>query len=284
MTSWLRPQSSARPTLRRPWLRGAVALLTLSAVSAAAPPTAPPVVATPASVVKPVLAPAAAVSGCAMDEPMRLITEARARFEKVTDYTCTLVKKERINGQLTPVNVIAMSVHNEPFSVDLRWIEPKNMVGQEACYVTGRNKGKMRAKSAGFLGAVGFMSIDPTDPRALKTSKHAITQSGIDNMIHSFAEKWEIERQLNVTQVRIGEYEYNKRRCIRVETIHPTNPDNQFLTYRTLLYFDKDSRLPIRMECYDWPHQQGEAGELSEVVSFANLRLNVGVDNAMFNH
>ena len=177
-----------------------------------------------------------------------------------------------------------MSVQNEPFSVDLKWIEPKNLTGQDACYVCGRNNGQMRVKSAGFLGAIGFVSIDPTDARAKKTSKHSITESGIGNMIQCFEEKWEKERQLNLTQVRIGEYEYNKRRCMRVETIHPTNPDNQFLSYRNVLYFDKDSRLPIRMECYDWPHRQGDLGELSEVVSFANLRLNVGVKDEMFNH
>jgi len=34
-------------------------------------------------------------------------------------------------------------------------------------------------KSAGLLGAVGFVSIDPTDPRAQKTSHHAITEAGI---------------------------------------------------------------------------------------------------------
>ncbi len=219
-----------------------------------------------------------------MDEPLRLLGEARARFEKVTDYTCTLVKKERINGQLTPINVMAMSVRNEPFCVDLRWIEPKNMVGQDACYATGRNSGQLRVKSAGFLGAIGYVSIDPNDARAKKTSKHSITEAGIGNMLNQFAEKWEDERRLNVTQVHISEYDYNKRRCTCVETIHPTNPDNQFLSYRTLLYFDKESRLPIRMECYDWPHRPGEPGELLEVVSFANLRLNVGVDEAMFNH
>ncbi|HBI42535.1 MAG TPA: hypothetical protein DDY78_06710 [Planctomycetales bacterium] len=273
---------SARVTFFRPWLRGAVALLTLTTVSAASPPASPPVTVQPVLLTKP--APTTRVAASAMDEPLRLITEAQAHFEKVTDYTCTLVKKERINGQLTPDHVVAMSVHNEPFSVNLRWIEPKNMVGQEACYVTGRNDGKMRAKSAGFLGAIGFMSIDPTDPRALKTSKHAITEAGIGNMIQCFADNWEIERQLNLTQVHIGEYQYNKRRCIGVETIHPTNPDNQFHTYRTILYFDKNNGLPIRMECYDWPHRQGEAGELTEVVSFANLRLNVGVDEAMFKH
>ncbi len=118
----------------------------------------------------------------------------------------------------------------------------------------------------------------------MKTSKHAITGAGIGNMINRVAEDWAIERQLNVTQVRMGEYEYNKRRCERVETIHATNPDNRFHTSRTILYFDKNTGLPIRMECYDWPHRQGDTGELSEVVSFANLRLNVGVDEAMFKH
>ena len=117
-----------------------------------------------------------------------------------------------------------------------------------------------------------------------KTSKHSITEAGIGNLINQFTEKWQIERQLNVTQVRLGEYEFNRRRCVRVETIHPTNPDNQFLSYRTVLYFDKGSQLPIRMECYDWPHGQGDAGELLEVVSFANLRVNVGVRDEMFNH
>jgi hypothetical protein len=273
---------SARVAFFRPWLRGAAALLTLTTVSAASPPSSPPTTAQPASLTR--RATTAPVAASAMDEPMRLMTEARARFEKVTDYTCTLVKRERINGQLTPDNVVAMSVHNQPFSVDLRWIEPKNLVGQEACYVAGRNGGNMRVKSAGFLGVAGFLSIDPTDPRAQKTSKHSITEAGIGNMINGIAEKWEIERQLNVTQVRIGEYEYNKRRCMRVETIHPTNPDNQFLTYRTILYFDKSTGLPIRMECYDWPRGKGDAGELSEVVSFANLRLNVGVGDEMFNH
>jgi hypothetical protein len=273
---------SSRVAFLRPWLRGAAALLTLTTISAASPPASPPVTVQPVSIVKP--AATAPIAASVMDEPLRLIAEARDRFEKVTDYTCTLVKKERIDGKLTPDNVIAMSVHNEPFSVDLRWIEPKNMVGQEAIYVNGRHDGNMRVKSAGFLGAIGFVSIEPTDPRALKTSKHAITGAGIGNMIHRIAEDWEIERQLNVTQVHINEYEYNKRRCIRVETIHLTNPDNRFHTYRTILYFDKNCGLPIRMECYDWPQRQGDVGEISEVVSFANLRLNVGLADAMFNH
>ena len=219
-----------------------------------------------------------------MDEPLRLLAEARSHFEKVADYTCTLVKKERINGEMTPDNIIAMSVRNEPFSVNLHWMEPRSIAGQEACYVVGRNDGKMRVKSAGLLGAVGFISIDPTDPRAQKTSRHAITEAGIGNLIQRFTGHWEVERKLNVTQVKIGEYEYAKRRCVRVETVHTSNPDNQFLCYRTVLYFDKESHLPIRVELYDWPTGDGDKGALIEVVNYTKLQLNVGLSDDLFNH
>jgi hypothetical protein len=219
-----------------------------------------------------------------MDEPLRLLAEARAGFEKVTDYTCTLVKKERIDGELTPDHVISMAVRNDPFSVDLRWLKPTDLAGQEACYVAGRNDGQMRVKSAGVLGVVGFVSVDPADPRAKKASHHSITEAGIGNLLERFAGRWEQEKKLSLTQVKVGDYDYNKRRCVRVETVHPTNPDNQFLCYRTVLYFDKENHLPIRMETYDWPHGDGDKGALTEEVNFTNLRLNVGLGDEVFDH
>jgi hypothetical protein len=51
-----------------------------------------------------------------------------------------------------------------------------------------------------------------------------------------------------------------------------------------VVYFDKESNLPIRVECYDWPHRAGEAGELVEVYSYVNLKLNVGLADEVFSH
>src|SRR5205814_807574 len=96
---------------------------------------------------------------------MRLLARARQAFAGVRDYTCTLIKQERIGGELQPVNVMSMMVRSQPFSIYLKWHQPKAQVGQEACYVAGRNDGKMRAKSPGLLGTVGFVSIEPDDPR-----------------------------------------------------------------------------------------------------------------------
>jgi hypothetical protein len=218
-----------------------------------------------------------------MDYPLRLIAEARQSIQGIRDYTCLFVKQERLRGQLQPENLIDMKVRNQPFSVYLRWLKPQNLVGQEACYVTGANNGMLRVHATGIAGSVGFMSVEPTDARVMQNNRHPITDAGIGRLIEKYGQRWEMERQLNKTQVRIGEFDYNQRRCVRVETIHPDNSSGRFYTYRSLVYFDKGTHLPIRVESYDWPKQGGPAGgELIESYSYANLRLNPGLGDEVF--
>jgi hypothetical protein len=267
---------------RRLWYLGSAGLLGLL-LAVGSDRAAPPPADTPTSP-RPtgVAAPAAAANP--MDEPLRLLAKAKESFAGVRDYSCTLVKRERLEGQMSPDNVIAMKVRNQPFSVYLRWLEPRSLVGQEACYVAGKNEGNMRVKSPGLLGAVGFVTLAPNDERARKSSRHAITEAGIANLLQRYGDGWETERKWNQTQVRVGEYEYNKRRCVRVEAIHPANPDGRFTHSKNVLYFDKETNLPVRTECYDWPRRAGEAGELAEVYSYVNLKLNVGLGDDVFDH
>jgi hypothetical protein len=220
-----------------------------------------------------------------MDYPLRLIAEAQQSFQGARDYTCLFVKQERIRGQLQPENLIDMKVRSQPFSVYLRWLKPQNLAGQEACYVAGANKDMLRVHATGIAGTVGFMSVETTDPRVMQNNRHPITDAGIGKLIEKYGQRWEIERRLNKTQVRIGEFEYNQRRCIRVETVHPDNSSGRFYAYRSLVYFDKVTHLPIRVESYDWPKQGGPpGGELIESYSYANLRLNQGLGDEMFKH
>ena len=41
-------------------------------------------------------------------------------------------------------------------------------------------------------------------------------------------------------------------------------------------------RMPIRMEGYGWPARPGGKGELNELFNYANLQLNVGLDDDVF--
>jgi hypothetical protein len=219
-----------------------------------------------------------------MEQPLRLIGEARQAFQTVQDYSCVMVKRERIDGKLHPDSIIVVKVRNQPFSVYMRWQEPRSLAGQEVCYVAGRNEGKMRVHPPGLLGAVGFVSLDPTDPRAQQTSRHSITEAGIGNLIDRLTRRWEAERGPNYPQVRVAEYQYNKRRCTRVEMIHAAGPRDPEVHYRGVVYFDQETHLPIRVECYDWPKRPGDPGELIEVYSYINLRLNARLGAEVFNH
>src|SRR5262249_19344032 len=179
------------------------------------------------------------------DPAVQLLANARQKFATVTDYTCTLVKQERIRGQMQPENVIAMKVRNQPYSVYMYWHAPKNFAGQEVCYVAGRNNGMMRVHSAGLLKMAGWVSVDPADPRAQQHSRHRIDEGGIGNLIERTWKGWQEERQLNKSQVIIAEYEFNKRRCLRVEISRPDRNAGKYYCYRSVTYFDKETSLPV---------------------------------------
>jgi hypothetical protein len=217
-----------------------------------------------------------------MDQPLAYIQEARRNYSAVRDYTCMVAKKESVNGVLSPDHFIQFKF-KAPMSIYMKWISPSDMAGQEVAFVLGANGNKMRVKS-GKLGLkiTGFHSIDVDDPRVLQNSRHTIYEAGIGHMIDNTLKLWEIEKKLNKTQVKTGEYSFNNRRCIRIETIHPERRQ-EYYSYRGVIYLDKESKIPVRLENYDWPRQAGPPeGDLLEMFSFIDLRFNVGLSDAEF--
>ena len=110
----------------------------------------------------------------------RLVAEARQAWAGLTDYTCVLVRRERVGGGLRPEETMLMKAQREPYSVYLRWAAPQDMAGQEVCYVAGRHDGRMMVRPAGLFGSLGFLALDPNDPRARARSNHTITEAGLN--------------------------------------------------------------------------------------------------------
>jgi hypothetical protein len=281
--------AAAPPRGRRLWYFGFAGFVGLTMLGAATPVAPPAVLAAPVALAmpepfEPPAAAPAAPPAATIDDALRLIAAAREAYRGVRDYSCVLAKRERLGAGPPAEAVLRMEVRSEPFSVHLSWLEPRSLAGQEACYVAGRNGGKMRCRSSGLLGAVGFVSVDPDDARARSTSRHRITEAGLGNLIERFARRWEGEHDPALTQVRLADYEVAGRPCTRVETVHPANPGGRFPYCRSVLYFDKDTRLPVRVECYDWPRSADDPGQLAECYTYLDLRLNVGLGDAVFDH
>ncbi len=117
----------------------------------------------------------------------------------------------------------------------------------------------------------------------MKTTRHAVTETGLANLIERYTAAWQAERVLGQTRVQIAEYEYNQRQCTRVEVAHPANTAGRYEYFRTVVYFDKEWKLPVRVEGYDYPRYADDPGELIEVFSYINLRCNVGLGDETFN-
>jgi hypothetical protein len=260
-----------------------LALLSLLGVLVLAGAGQPPAVQAPPPAGAPGV-PVMAQQPPATDQAGQLIAEARASFARVRDYMGTLVKQERVAGQLQPEQFITLRVRQQPFSVYLKWLGPKGFDGQEADYVAGKNNGRMRAKAAGLAGAVGFVSVEPNDPRAMRQSRHAITETGIGHLIETIARGYQVERSLppNQVQTRFADYAFQQKPCTRMETVHLMN-NGQFYCYRCVVYFEKEQKLPVRFEAYDWPAAGGNPqGELLECYSYIDLKFNVGLTDAAF--
>jgi hypothetical protein len=135
------------------------------------------------------------------------------------------------------------------------------------------------------MGAVGFVTLDLKDARAMQTNRHTLAEAGIGHLIEQIAASHEAERRLNQTEVRVAEYTFNRRPCIRWEATHKPDAQGPSYCFRCVTYFDKETKLPIRFEAYDTPKQGGDpGGELLECYSYADLRFNLNLSDAAFNH
>jgi hypothetical protein len=65
--------------------------------------------------------------------------------------------------------------------------------------------------------------------------------------------------------------------------MHDNKASGKFQHYRNVVYFDQKTNLPIRVENYDWPKTPGSEGELIEMFSYVNMRLNVAIPDSVFN-
>jgi hypothetical protein len=233
---------------------------------------------------KPVVQPAQAPAS-PLDRPLALLHEGRRNFANVKDYTCLMQSRENVRGKLLDENVIEFKMRHEPFSVYMRWLSPKDIKGQEVCYVHGRNNNQMRVHSTviGKGGLLGFMSIDPNDRRVMEHSRHTIYEAGIGHLIDETIKHWEVEVKQGKTVAKLADYTCNNRKAIRIETQLTERVQGAYC-FRSVLYLDAESKIPLRTEYYDWPRAGGPIdGELMEMYSYIDLRFNVGVPDRDFN-
>lgn len=201
----------------------------------------------------------------------------------VRDYTATLIKQERVAGQLKPPEVCELKVRNRPFSVYMKFLSPDNLKGQEVIYVEGANDGKLIGHAgSGLMALAGSKWLDPKGTLAMMGQRYPITELGIANLVRRLIEVGQHDLKFGECEVwRNDDAKVGDRPCILFTVQHPIKR-RDFLFHIARIFVDKELMLPLRYEAYDWPTRPGEPPPLLESYTYTNLKLNPGLTDADF--
>ena len=127
-------------------------------------------------------------------------------IRRIEDYSCTLVKRERIDGELRDYEWMYVKIRHRPFSIYTRFLKPKELEGREAIYVEGHNDGKIQAHTTGRLWKlIGTVSLSPTSPIAMKGNRYPITEMGMLNLTERLIEVGLQDCQYGECEVKVIE-------------------------------------------------------------------------------
>ncbi len=232
------------------------------------------------------------------DHPLSpLIQYASERFhaidEQVRDYTCTLVKREQIEGRVSAPEFIFMKLRHAkteygtppiPFSVYLKFLAPAEVQGREVLYVEGRHDGKLIARRGGVRLPFVTAALNPTGELAMQGNRYPITEIGFKNLLLRLIEVAREDLQHPECDVRYySEAKVNGRSCTLVEVTHPVRRP-YFRYHVARVFIDNELLIPIRYAAYDWPEKAGGEPCLMEEYTYLNVKLNQGLTDRDFDY
>lgn len=213
----------------------------------------------------------------------------------IRDYTCLIVKRERIHGLLQEHRFIQAKVRGasqqseqrQPLAVHLRFLKPEEVAGREVIYVDGANNGEMVVKRGGTRFENVVTNVDPNSDLARTETLMHVSHLGFDGMLSEIVAH--LHRDIAAdptgenTEVQISrDAKINDRPCTSVVIVHPTRAEG--LTYhRAEFFIDNEYHLPVRAAAYDWPKSEDAAPELLAEFTYTQIKTNVGLSDADFN-
>jgi hypothetical protein len=204
----------------------------------------------------------------------------------VKDYTCTLIKRERIGDKLGEQEFMFVKIRHKPFSVYTYFLQPEKVKGQEALYVEGQNDGNLLGHGVGIKKLAGTVSLKPNSMLAMQGQRYPITDIGMLNLTRRLIEVGEEDLKygecevkfFNGAKVKLG----NQTRATTViQVVHPV-PRRNFRYHLARIFVDDQLNMPIRFEAYDWPAAAGDKPPLLEEYTYADIKLNQGLTDTDF--
>lgn len=205
------------------------------------------------------------------------------------DYTATLVKRERIGGRLGDEAKLAIKIRNRSEKEDvarglaiyMKFVSPKGSAGQEVIWVENENDNKLISHLTGFKNWRRIV-VDPDGMLAMMGNKYPITEAGLNRLVEKLIEKGEEDRVKGPCKVDlIDGQKIGGRECQLIQVTHPTKSD-QYDFHIAQIFIDTERKIPLRYAAFMWPESPGDEPPLEEEYTFLDVKVNVGLDDSVF--
>lgn len=228
-------------------------------------------------------APALAWPGSTLDgDPakvllLQVLQKVDARLDRVTGYTATFRKQERVKGKLLDPQQMEMKIRHRPFAIYLKFREPDP--GKEAIYAEGHHDNKVVVHNAGWSRALlPRLPLSPDHPIAMAGNRHPITDAGLANLVKRLVKfrKMDLDDADAVTILDRVKGPDGKERLRSVHTHSEQRPERPFA--RVEVFYEPESFLPTEIVSYDWP-AKGETGplKLAERYIYEDVKLDAAL-------
>lgn len=221
--------------------------------------------------------------------------EQRYMSQTVNDFTCRLVKRERINGFLQDMHFIDLQVREavhqgdqivRPLSIYLQFHAPKNVAGRKIVFVEGQNDGKMLVRNGGRHFDYVVAQIDPNGENAREETLVPITDIGFTRLMGRMIEVLERHREAdssgdNTKVDRIKGAKINNRTCTVIRVTHPKEAAGLEF-HQAHVFVDDELHAPLRVDYSSWPKRPGTPPPLIAEYTYTDLRLNVNLPDSTF--
>jgi len=207
----------------------------------------------------------------------------------VRDYSCIMVRRERVDGRLGNHEFIYAKVRNRrvhngdlevPFSVYMKFLKPRAVAGREVLYVEGQYDGEMFVRNGGMRFAFVTTRLDPNSDLAMHENRYPITEFGIDNLLLRLVQRARDQRKYGCDVQYLEDAKINGRPATGI-VIKNQAADSDSDFYEARVFVDNELNLPIHYEAYAPPVKEGQP-RLLEQYTYTKLQLNVGYTDADF--
>ena len=209
----------------------------------------------------------------------------------VTDYTARMAKRERIKGVLSKTSFMDLKIRcprvdaqgqQVPFSIYMKFLQPRDASGREVLWVDGRDDGNLLAHQPGGIVGMRTFELSPTGMMAMQGQRYPIYEAGLENLIVKLIEKASRDKAAGMCEVTYRDgLKLKNRPCSLIELVHKEKRA-PYEFYKAQVVIDDELNLPVRYTAYDWPKTPGAKPEILEQYTYINIKLNVGLTDKDF--